>query len=104
MFYGDSGVEIASRAKDICTRLLVIEEAQRFSVWLAAQVDADLLGEADGGTLPGGFTPAQLSRMRAAFADLGALWLLVHDQPAPASYGITGEYDFLNNARHIVGP
>jgi hypothetical protein len=102
MWYGDNPGLIAQRMKDICTRLLVIEEAEREYEWLAAQADADLLDVSAGGNMNGGFTADQLSRARGAFADLHALWLLVHDFPAPASYNITGQYDFLNNARHII--
>jgi hypothetical protein len=102
VWYGDNPGLIAQRMRDICTRLLVIEEAEREYQWLAAQDDADLLNPASGGQLDGGFTQAQLDRARATFADLHALWLLVHDQAAPASYGITGTYDFLNNARHVI--
>lgn len=102
MWYGDNAGLVASRMKDICTRLLVIEDAEREYEWLVAQADADLLDAASGGNLADGFTADQLSRGRATFADLHALWLVVHDQPAPSSYGITGHYDFLNNARHII--
>jgi hypothetical protein len=104
VFYGDNAGLIAQRMKDICTRLLVIEEAERLNGWLTAQGDEDLLDSASGGQFAQGFTVAQLDRSRATFADLHALWLVVHDQAPPESYGITGSYDFLNNVRHIIGP
>lgn len=102
MFYGDNAGLIAQRMKDICTRLLVIEEAEREYEWLTAQADQDLLGPASGGQLEGGFTPDQLARARATFTDLHALWLIVHDQAPDPAYGITGTHDFLENARHVI--
>jgi hypothetical protein len=102
VWYGDNPGLIAQRMKDICTRLLVIEEAEREYEWLAAQADPELLNPASGGQLEGGFTHDQLTRARATFADMHALWLIVHGQAAPDTYAITGSYDFLNNVRHVI--
>lgn len=100
MFYGDNAGLIAARAKDICQRLLVIEDAERFYQWLSAQADGDLLDPA----LPSGFTQAQLDTLRATYADMHALWLIVHAQAPPDTYGITGTYPFLNNVKQVIGP
>lgn len=104
MFYGDNAGLIAARAKDICQRLLVIEDAERFWQWLAAQGDPDLLDPSAGGQLASGFTQGQVSTLRATYADMHALWQVVHDQVPQASYGITGSYDFLNNVKQVIGP
>ena len=102
---GDPG-QIAGRAKDICTRLArAVEDAQAEYEQLAAQDNTDLLDEALGGkphrrVHPGADRPAP-RHLRLACTPL---WLAVHDQEMPASYGITGRYDFLNNVRHIIGP
>lgn len=105
MFYGDNAGLIANRAKDIVTRLLVIEEAERFYQWLSGQADADLLdAAAEGGNLPAGFTQAQIDRMRSTYADMHALWQVVHGQVPQSSYGITGTYQFLTSVKEVIGP
>jgi hypothetical protein len=102
-WYGDNPGLIAQRMKDICTRLLVIEEAEREYEWLSAQPDNELLDVSAGGTMNGGFTVEQLSLARGTFADLHALWQIVHNMQPAASYQITGTYDFMNNVRFILG-
>jgi hypothetical protein len=105
VFYGDNAGLMAQRAKDIVTRLLVIEEAERFYQWLSAQLDPDLLDQATaGGNLPAGFTQTQVDTLRATYADMHALWQIVHGMTPQASYGITGSYDFLVNVKEVIGP
>jgi hypothetical protein len=105
VYYGDNAGIIAARSKDIVTRLLVIEEAERFYQWLAAQQDPELLDTSvAGGEMASGFTQAQLDTLRATYADMHALWQIVHDQVPQASYGITGSYDFMVNVKQVIGP
>ena len=103
MFYGDNPGAIANRMKDLCRQMLAIEDAEREYQWLSAQLDPDLLDVSLGGNLNGGFTQAQINTMRATFADLHALWQIVHNMQPQASYGITGQYDFLLNVKEILG-
>lgn len=104
MFYADNAGLIAARAKDIVNRLLVIEDAERFYQWLSAQPDPELLSPSGGGTLDAGFTAAQLATLRATYADMHALWQIVHDTEPQASYGITGSYAFMTNVKEVLGP
>ena len=42
---------------------------------------------------------ADITVMRAAFADLNALYLMVYGQALPSGYGITGTYDFRDGSQ-----
>lgn len=90
---------IASHAQQICQALRDnLSAAEAFYQWLAAQEDADLT------SLPSPMSVADITVMRAAFADLNALYLMVYGQALPSGYGITGTYDFSTNIQEITGP
>lgn len=90
---------IATQAQSICKSLQInLAAAESFYQWLSAQSDADFTN------LPSPLSQADINVMRAAFADLHALFLLSYGMPAPDSYGITGTFDFSSNVKEIVGP
>lgn len=96
MFFNDNAGLIAASAKQICQALRDnLAQAESFRHWLTSQADADMTGL--------GFSAAQLTVLRAAFEDLHALYLLAYGQGAPASYAITGTYDFSQNTKEISG-
>lgn len=96
MFFQDNAGLIAQGAAVICKTLRDnLYQAQGFQHWLVDQTDEDLLGI--------GFSQPQIDTMRQAFADLAALGGLVYGQAVPASYGITGTYDFSKSVKQVSG-
>lgn len=96
MFYQENAGLIAQNAKVICRTLRDnLDQAAAFRSWLASQSDADLTGL--------GFSAQDITWLRSAFEDLHALFLLTYGNPVPASYGITGSYDFSVSVKEITG-